>query len=132
MKEYRDECIHYRTIEATGGFKVARGVPAMSNDKSALDALDFNGKALPSPVLRMFDLLAFGYQIGVLEEKDCDKARKELLQIGEHVPGVFRKASFINGLANFSPRILDGAVGGVGALANTAPGYAVSITLTKK
>jgi len=22
VKEYRDECIHYRAIEATGGFKV--------------------------------------------------------------------------------------------------------------
>lgn len=71
---------------------VTLDVPALSNDKSALDALDFNGMVLPSPVLRTFDLLSFCFQVGALEEKHCDGARKELRQRNEHVPGPFQNA----------------------------------------
>jgi hypothetical protein len=111
---------------------VTLGAPAMSNDKSALDALDFNGKGLPSPVLRTFDILAFAYQIGALQEKDCDKSRQELVQLQEHVPAMFKRASFIDGLSNFCPRITDGAAQYVGVAPRSGPAYASQITVIKK
>ncbi len=49
---------------------VTLNVPALSNDKSALDALDINGMVLPTPVLRAFDLLSFCFQVGALEERE--------------------------------------------------------------
>jgi hypothetical protein len=111
---------------------VTLGEPALSNDKSALDALDYNGMALPSPVLRLFDLLVFSYQIGVLGEKECDMTRKELVQLREHVPGAFRNASFVKGLAGFCPRILDGAAAPVGSRPAPGPGYAAQVLLARK
>jgi hypothetical protein len=111
---------------------VTLGVPALSNDKSAVDALDYNGMALPSPVLRAFDVLTLSYQVGALAEKECDKVRKELLQLGEHVPRAFRNASFADGLAQFCPRILDGGVKAVGTASTPGPAYAVQILCTKK
>ena len=112
---------------------VTMGEPALSNDKSALDALEYNGMALPSPVLRMFDLLALSYQIGTLEEKECNQARQELIRLVEHVPRVFQNASFIDGLTHFCPRILDGAFNSVGeSPAAGCPCYAVQISIAKK
>jgi hypothetical protein len=111
---------------------VTLGVPAMSNDKTALDALEYNGKALPSPVLRVFDLLAFSFQTSALEEKDCDKVRKELVQIHEHVPGAFRHASFIDGLGSFCPRILDAGVKTVGTSPAAGPAYSARVLVAKK
>jgi hypothetical protein len=110
---------------------VTLGVPALSNDKSALDALDFNGMVLPMPVLRVFDLLAFCYQAGVLEEKHCDGARKELMQRNEHVPAAFKNASFIDGLTHFSPRILDSARPRVGVVPRPGPGYTSEVSVTR-
>lgn len=111
---------------------VTLAVPALSNDKSAVDALDYNGMALPSPVLRAFDVLALSYQVGALAEKECDKVRKELVQLGEHVPRAFRNASFLDGLAQFCPRILDGGVKAIGTASAPGPAYAVQILCTKK
>jgi hypothetical protein len=105
--------------------------PALSNDKSALDVLDFNGLVLPTPVLRTFDLVSFCYQAGALDEKHCDSVRKELAQRNEHVPGPFKNASFIDGLKYFAPRILDGARARVGAVARPGPGYTAEISVTR-
>jgi len=106
--------------------------PALSNDKSALDALDYNGMQLPSPVLRAFDLLCFSYQIGGMEEKECDEVRKELVQLREHVPAAFQKASFADGLNRFCPRILDAAAARVGTSPASGPGYTAQILIDKK
>lgn len=106
--------------------------PALSNDKSALDALEYNGMTLPSPVLRVFDLLAFSHQTGALDVKDCDMIRKELVQLGEHVPRAFKNVSFLKGLAQFCPRILDSAAARAGSSPATGPAYARQLLLTRK
>jgi hypothetical protein len=111
---------------------VTLGTPALSNDKSALDALEFNGMQLPCPVLRVFDLLAISYQVAALGEKECDKIRQELRQLQEHVPRVFKNASFIDGLTKFCPRMLDGAQGKIGSTPTAGPGYAAQIFVSKK
>ena len=111
---------------------VTVNAPAMSNDKSALDVLQQNGMQLPSPVLRAFDLLCFGYQIGALEENSCDKARQELVRLKEHVPAPFQRASFSDGLTRFVPRILDGAATRVGAAYAGGTGYAAQLVIAKK
>ena len=118
--------------EDTLAAAVTLNEPALSNDASALKALDFNGFALPSPVLRAFDLFAFSYQIGALDEQECDGVRQELMKAGEHVPWAFQHASFLNGLNNFCPRLLDGGKNPVGAPAAPSPGYMVQILISRK
>jgi hypothetical protein len=85
------------------------GVPAVSNDFSAIRTLEANLLTLPAPVLRGFDLLAFCYHSGCLGLKECDAVRSELSKIGEGMPKPFVNASFENGLKKFSPRLRTGA-----------------------
>jgi hypothetical protein len=81
------------------------GVPVMSNDWDAIQILKGRGYELPSPILRAFDLVCFGHQVGVLDIAACDKFRKKMNDIGEHIPKAFQKASFAAGLTDFCPRI---------------------------
>jgi hypothetical protein len=81
------------------------GMPALSNDFSAIKTLEANFMSLPTPVLRGFDLLGFCFQTGDLEHKVCDAMRSELLKNGEGMPKPFMNASFQDGLNNFSPRL---------------------------
>jgi hypothetical protein len=53
---------------------VTLGLPALSNDFSAIKTLESNLLTLPTPVLRAFDLLVFCYQNGCLELKACEAA----------------------------------------------------------
>jgi hypothetical protein len=110
---------------------VTLNVPAMSNDLTALEALDHNNLAVPSPVLRAFDLLAFSYQTGALAEKECDAARKELVRQKEHVPQAFKNASFGDGINQFCPRILEDARAAVGRRAAPGPGYTAQIRVKR-
>jgi len=111
---------------------VTLNVPSMSNDKSALDALHHNGLQLPSSVLRAFDLLCFAYQIGALEDSNCDKVRKELLQQREHVPAAFRNACFQDGLKRFTPRIVDRDAIRIGAIHSGSTGYDAQLIIVRK
>ncbi|HEV3481196.1 MAG TPA: hypothetical protein VGR97_02590 [Candidatus Acidoferrales bacterium] len=111
---------------------VTLDVPAVSNDVSALRALDFHGHQVPSPVLRVFDLFAFALQTGALDVRDCDAARKELLGRNEHIPRAFQHAAFIDGMKSFCPRILDGAKSVVGIEPVPGPGYMTQIQVWKK
>lgn len=107
------------------------GVPAMSNDRSALVTLETNQFAVPSPVLRGFDLLVFSYQIGMLTEAECDSFRKSLLQAREGIPSAFKAASFANGLKQFCPRLLDGSMPLLGAPACSGPSYTNQLLLSR-
>jgi hypothetical protein len=111
---------------------VTLDVPALSNDITALRALDRHNHAVPSPVLRSFDLLALSLQTGTLAEKDCDDARKELRGRGEHVPAPFQNASFGDGMKWFCPRILDDEKPGIGMAPQPGPGYTAQIRIRKK
>ena len=106
---------------------VTLGMPALSNDFSAIKTLEANLLTLPTPVLRGFDLLAFCHQGGSLEPKACEDVRSELLKNGEGMPKAFMNASFGDGLKNFSPRLRDGA-----ASPGTATGtYSTTLFITK-
>lgn len=107
------------------------GLPAMSNDLSALITLRTNGFAVPSPVLRGFDLLVFSYQIAILTEAECDSFRKSLLQEREGIPAAFKAASFANGLKQFCPRLLDSSKPPVGAQHSSGPAYTQQLLLSR-
>lgn len=109
----------------------ALNVPAVSNDFTAVKALENNGFQLPVPVLRMFDLLVFGFQIGSLSEAQCDKVRQSLRASGEHIDRAFRGSSFVDGLGSFCPRLLDGGVQAVGTPPAPGPDYRKQILVTK-
>jgi hypothetical protein len=104
---------YYRYVDRGEAYTLAAAVtlnePAMSNDFSALEVLDKQGFALPTPVLRAFDLFTLCYQTGDLVEKECDSARQDLIRFDEGVPRSFRHASFRDGLESFCPRLLDDA-----------------------
>jgi hypothetical protein len=106
--------------------------PALSNDVTALRALENNGFALPSPVLRPFDLLALCFQTGTMTETECNAVRQELVRVGEHVPRPFRRASFTNGLANFCPRLLESGVPITAKPAAQTQDYTRRILVTRK
>lgn len=76
-----------------------------SNDFNAIRTLESNFHALPTPVLRTFDVLGFCYQSGCLELRVCEAVRSELLKNREGLPKAFMNASFQDGLKNFSPRL---------------------------
>ena len=118
---------HYRYAHRgeayTFAAAVTLGEPALSNDASALEALDRQGFPLPSPVLRVFDLLAFCLQTGDLTEKDCDSTRRELIRLEEPVPRIFQRASFGDGLPNFCPRFLDGKKACIGQAPSPCAAY---------
>jgi hypothetical protein len=94
---------------------VTMSCPAMSGDMSAIGALLRASHEVPSPVLRFYDLVVFGYQIGVLTDGDCDRIRQVLVAEDEHLPRDFRNKAFIAGLARFTPRLLDKEQPRVGA-----------------
>ena len=102
---------------------VTLGQPAISNDFSAVQALTTSGFAVPSPVLRFFDLLVFFYQTGYLTEADCDQVRQTLLKRNEFVPAPFQRASFKNGLTYFCPRLLDKSKSAVGSQSHASSPY---------
>ncbi len=106
--------------------------PAISNDATAIRALEMNGFALPSPVLRLFDILALCCQVGVMTAQECDDTRQELVRLGEHVPRAFQGCSFQAGLKRFCPRMLDGALGSIGAPAGPGPAYKIQIKIDRK
>jgi hypothetical protein len=108
---------------------VTLGVPALSNDFNAIKTLESNFLALPSPVLRAFDLLAFCHQSGCLDLKACDGVRSALLKNGEGIPKVFMNASFQDGLRNFSPR-LQSAPAGL-SIAAAAATYSTTLHISK-
>ena len=92
---------------------ITLGVPALSNDFSAIQTLQANSLSLPTPVLRCFDLFAFCFENGLLELKACESARSELRKNGEGVPKAFMNASFEDGLKHFSSRLRTGTVGAI-------------------
>lgn len=81
--------------------------PALSHDFRALRVLDHYGLDVPSPVLRVFDLVVFLHQIQELTPADADKVRQALDRVQEGLPTEFRKRSFEDGLSSFEPRLID-------------------------
>lgn len=90
------------------------GMPAFSNDKTALEALLKSGLSVPATVLRTFDLIALCQQVSEISEEDCEEFRRKLLSENEGVPACFKNYSYRNGIREFSPRIRDSRLADVG------------------
>ena len=97
--------------------------PVLSHDKRALDALLNAGQDVPPCVLRYFDLLAFAYQVGSLDERGCDQVRSVLRRENEFIPYQFKNASFLGGLPSFVVRLHDGSKPHVGGMPPGRPPF---------
>jgi hypothetical protein len=82
-------------------------VPTLSQDIDALFKLVEAGVHIQRPILRAFDILIFCCQSGALSLADCNKARRDLLQVGETIVRCFANCSIEDGLRNFYMRIVD-------------------------
>ncbi len=82
-------------------------VPALSQDLEAIWKLISAGIHVERPVLRAFDVVIFGLQIGVLTEADCKQVRKELLRNEQGILQCFRNCAVMDGLPSFYQRLCD-------------------------
>jgi hypothetical protein len=89
--------------------------PVATNDYSAVNRLLRDDENIPRPILRFWDLIVFGHQIGQLDGSSCDKVRQTLVSIGEWIPRCFAGRNFSVGLTDFYPRLVDGVAGLIGA-----------------
>ena len=133
-----------QSLGATYHKKVGRGeaytlaaattldVPALSNDFQALQLLQAAKLALPEPVLRFFDLVAFGEQAGLITVSECDNIRKTLAADQEHIPKAFLHASFANGVQSFAPRLCVGQAATTNVpTANPGQGYKRKLVIAR-
>ncbi len=104
-------------------------VPALSHDRRALDALIGAGLPVPSTVLRAFDLLALAYQVSQLSANECDQFRASLVGENEYIPACFKNRSFVDGLPNFCPRLVDGTAPRVGSTSCPQTAFSTEILL---
>jgi hypothetical protein len=97
---------HVQRGEAyTHAAAVTLGMPALTNDGNAVRVLEGQMLSVAVPVLRSFDLITFALEFGVLQIKDCEEIRSELIKNGEGVPGPFAHASFADGARKFPCRL---------------------------
>jgi hypothetical protein len=89
--------------------------PVATNDYSAVNRLLRDDENIPRPLLRFWDLIVFGHQIGQLDDRSCDKIRQTLVSIEEWVPQCFIGRQFSVGLTEFYPRLVDGVASLIGA-----------------
>jgi hypothetical protein len=80
-------------------------LPILTHDIRAIRILEKDQEKLTSPLLRAFDLYAFGFQCGCMTERDCDRCRQALQQRNEFIPQAFANRSFQEGLGYFYPRL---------------------------
>jgi len=91
------------------------GVPVATDDTSAVNRLIRDNENVPRPILRFWDLIVLGHQVGQMDESSCDKARQTLAKMQESLPQCFRGRTFAAGLADFYARLADGVAPLVGA-----------------
>jgi hypothetical protein len=84
---------------------IVLGVPVATNDTSAVYRLLKSGESIWRPIIRFWDLVAFGYQVGFLDDALCDRIRQTLRKLGERIPRCFADRSYIDGLPEFYPRL---------------------------
>jgi hypothetical protein len=93
------------------------GVPSLSQDLEALWRLINAGVYVQRPILRAFDVVIFGLQIGILSEDDCKQVRKDLLRCDQGILSCFRNCAVIDGLPSFYQRLCDAEKTPLGASA---------------
>jgi hypothetical protein len=90
--------------------------PALSQDIEAIWKLINAGIHVQRPILRAFDIVIFGLQIGILSQDDCKQVRKDLLRQEQGILPCFRNCSVIDGLPSFYLRLCDADLDPLGAL----------------
>lgn len=101
-----DYNIYVETGEAyTHAAGVLLQMPVVSNDRKAIDVLEQKGKTLPPTILRSFDLFAFLYAEGFIDDKAANLLLKNLKTQLEWCPPCFKNASFVNGMSMFACRL---------------------------
>lgn len=119
-KEYR---LHVGSGEAfTHAAAVELGGYAASNDSNAVRVLEGRGLTCSSPTLRFFDLIVLSHQSGLMPEPACNGIRRTLERNNEALPGAFAHSSFGDGIASFSPRLIDVSQPEIGQVRKSAPG----------
>jgi hypothetical protein len=88
---------------------MALQLPIISNDGDAIRKLLGGDIHIQPHLLRSYDVLTFGVQIGNLSHNDCDGVRQDLNKRGDEVPVAFRKRSFTDSLPYFFSRLIDGS-----------------------
>jgi hypothetical protein len=91
------------------------GVPVATNDITAVNRLLRDGENIPRPVLRLWDFIVFGRQVGQLDDAMCDKTRQTLATIQERLPQCFVGRTFSVGVTEFYARLVDGVAPLIGA-----------------
>lgn len=89
----------------THAASIVLGVPVATNDTSAVYRLLKSGESIPRPIIRFWDLVVFGYQVGHLDDAACDRIRQTLRKLGERSPRCFADRSYLDGLCEFYPRL---------------------------
>lgn len=90
-------------------------MPSLSQDVEALWKLRDAGIYIQQTILRAFDIIIFGLQIGRLTQDDCERARRDLYKNGQKLLRCFANCSVRDGLSGFYARLLDGAYPEIGA-----------------
>jgi hypothetical protein len=89
--------------------------PVVNEDASALKRLLREVAQVPTPHLRLWDIIVFGLQSELLAQKQCDDTRSQLLKLHEPLPHCFRDRSVRDGLSGFYCRLTDPTMPQIGA-----------------
>jgi hypothetical protein len=90
-------------------------VPSLSQDLEALWRLIGAGIHVQRPILRAFDIVIFGLQVGILSDDDCKQVRKDLLRNQQGILPCFKNCAVRDGLPSFYQRLCDADLNPVGA-----------------
>jgi hypothetical protein len=102
-----------RGLDYGEAYTFAAGVilnaPVISNDHNAVLTAQNRRIPLPTYIFRTYDLIVLCHQTEQLSTKECEDIRQALAKRNEYVPVAFQHTSFVKGLQNFYPRLLDGS-----------------------
>jgi len=102
----------------TYGASLTLSCPVVNEDASALKRLLRERAQVPTPHLRLWDVIVFGLQAELLTQRQCDDTRSQLLKLQERLPQCFRDRSVGDGLSSFYCRLTDPTKPQIGADAN--------------
>jgi hypothetical protein len=82
------------------------GVPAATDDTTAISRLLKGDETIPRPVLRFWDFVVFAHQRDLLDAERCDKIRQFLRKMEERLHPCFAKRSYQDGLPYYYARLV--------------------------
>ena len=105
----------------TYGASLILKCPVVNDDNTALRRLRRDRTDVPTPHLRLWDIILFGLQAGLLTQRDCEGTRTSLLKLKEGMPACFLAKSVSVGLSCFYCRLVDPTRPSIGAERTQAP-----------